>query len=379
MGRGTWLSVLSACAFAAAFPLVAEAAEDALQPQLTWEFDGGLYGWALWVQGDATTRGLTFDVYADPIDLIDALDGPIIMGNFEASRGPFSLYADAVYAKFGFDGDFLGETQPIPLIKLKRSGRVDADYEFGVYQADGFFEIANFTSAKGNDTTFEIGAGARWTRQELDVRAAINDSVTLDLGSRLQDLRQRIRRIQNQQDRLAALARLNALRDALLNKRITFDDSRGLTKRAARLKNRLNKVGKRSQVVGALEKLEQFRIKLLQSIIGLDGATVSRDFVTANSGVLEWVDPVIATRMTHELGNGQSFTAMGDVGGFQSDDLSWQVVLTFDCEGTLFGFETTTSLGYKALGLHYEESTPKGTRGQDVILHGPLAELSFGW
>ncbi len=58
-----------------------------------WTYDGGLYAWALWLEGDATARGLGFDVYADPVDLIEALDGPIIMANFEAKHGRFAFYA----------------------------------------------------------------------------------------------------------------------------------------------------------------------------------------------------------------------------------------------------------------------------------------------
>ena len=56
-----------------------------------------------------------------------------------------------------------------------------------------------------------------------------------------------------------------------------------------------------------------------------------------------------------------------------------QAVLTYDYEGTLFGFQTTTSIGYKALGLNFEESTSHGTRGGNVVLHGPIAELAFRW
>jgi len=71
---------------------------------------------------------------------------------------------------------------------------------------------------------------------------------------------------------------------------------------------------------------------------------------------------------------------MGDFGGFNVDDgLSWQALLTYDYEGSLFGFQTTTSIGYKALGLNFQESTSHGTHGINVVLHGPMAELAFRW
>ena len=95
---------------------------------------------------------------------------------------------------------------------------------------------------------------------------------------------------------------------------------------------------------------------------------------------MEWVDPLIAMRTIHAFGDGQSFTAMGDVGGFDAgSDFSWQAIVTYDWDGTFLGFDTTTSVGYKALGLQFEEQTSKGARGIDVVLHGPIAELAFRW
>lgn len=299
MLRKTWLRALSVCAFALAFPFAALAVEDVPEPSSGWTFDGGLYGWAIWVQGDTTTRGLEFDVYADPVDLIDALGGPIIMGNFEAKHGRFALYTDIVYAKFRHEADFLRQVNPIPVLTLKGDARIGADYELGIYQTTGFYEVAHFSGAKG-DTTLELGAGARWVRQELDVTLGVDLSADLRL----------------ERKRLA--------------KRLDFSKSRNLA--------------------------------------------------FANSGVMEWVDPLIAMRTKHAFGNGQSLTALGDVGGFDTDsDFSWQVVITYDMDGTFLGFDTTTSVGYKALGLLFEEQTTKGERGVDIVLHGPIAELTFHW
>ena len=383
--RGTWLQGLCVCAVAASVSLGAQSASGAEQPPLAeaqspWTFDGGLYGWALWVQGNATTRGLTFDIYADPIDLIEALDGPIVMANFEAKRDRFAFYGDVVYAKFHNNSDFLGETKPIPSLTLKGDGRIGGDLEFGVYQADGFYEVARFSGPQGNKTTFEFGGGARFVQEELNVTAGIDLSATVNLGKRLNGLEKRISRITNQEDRLESLAQLNDLRKALLDRRVIRAKDKGLSRRVARLQKRLKAVDERGDAVAALEDLEKFRLALLRAAIDLDGKNFSNDLAFADSGVVEWVDPVIAMRMTHAFAGGQSVTAMGDVGGFNADsDLSWQVLFTYDRDGTLFGYDTTTSIGYKALGLHYEESTSKGRRGIDAVLHGPIFELSFRW
>lgn len=217
-------------------------------------------------------------------------------------------------------------------------------------------------------------------REDLDVTAAIDVNAKLELGRLLNVLRNRINRIQNQADKLQALAQLNALRTALLQKRVVLANDRGLEQRVVRLEKRLGRVGERGRAIAALQTLDQFRLALLRSALSLNNSDISGNFAFIHSGVTEWVDPVIAMRVTHELGNGQSLTAMGDVGGFNTeDDFSWQVVLTYDQDGTFLGFDTTASFGYKALGLLFEESTATGTQGQNVVLHGPVAELTFRW
>lgn len=133
-------------------------------------------------------------------------------------------------------------------------------------------------------------------------------------------------------------------------------------------------------MISALNALDKFRLALLQDALNLNGKDISGNFAFVNSGEMDWVDPVVAVRMTHAFGNGRSVTAMGDVGGFNTDsDFSWQVLLTYDMDGKFLGFDTTTSIGYKALGLLFEEGTSNGTRGVDVVLHGPVAELKFRW
>lgn len=384
MRRKFWLGLLGGLALAAVLrpaPSLAQGLPPVPEtPGSAWSFDGGLYAWALWVEGDATAHGKTFNVYADPVDLIDALDGPIIMANFEATRGPFSFYADVVYAKFGLESDALGEAQPIPALTLKGNARIGADYKFGVYQADAFYQVADFAGPNGSRTRFELGAGARYIEQEFDITAAIDLSARLKLGNLLDRLENRINRIKNQDDRLEALAQLNALRANVLEDRIVRAKDKGLTRRVARLEKRLRHVDDRGDAVAALEALDKLRLGLLRAALNLNDKEFNKNFAFMDTGNMSWVDPVIALRMTHDMGNGRSITAMGDFGGFDVEDgLSWQAILAYNYEGMLFGYETTTTLGYKALWLKYEDQTAQGTRGMNVVLHGPIAELSFRW
>lgn len=387
MWRKVWLGVLGGLAIAAAIPAAARAgdladelAKEVRPPSSGWSFDGGLYGWAIWLQGDMTARDLTFDVYADPVDLIDALDGPIVMANFEARKGRFSFYADVVYAEFGLDSDFAAERDPIPALQLQGDARIGSDLKFGVYQADLFYEVTDFVGPGGGKTTFELGAGARYVELELDIRAKIDLSARLRLGKSLDRIERRIRRIENEEDQLESLAQLNALRAELLDQKIVKAGDKGREKRVRRLEKRLGKVDERGKAIAALEAVDALRLDLLKAELNLNDRDISGDFATVSSGNMNFIDPVIAMRLNHDLGNGRSITAMGDFGGFNIDDgLSWQAILTYDYEGTLFGYDTTTTIGYKALWLQYEEETSNGTRGLDIVIHGPIAELAFRW
>jgi hypothetical protein len=96
--------------------------------------------------------------------------------------------------------------------------------------------------------------------------------------------------------------------------------------------------------IAALQTLDKFRLALLRDALNLNGNNISGNFVFVNSGEMGWVDPVIAAGMTHDLGNGRSITAMGNVGGFDTaSDFSWRVLLTYDIDGKFLGFDTTPS------------------------------------
>lgn len=379
MWRKVWFGVLGVLAMAAAIPCGARA-EDNTQNVSGWTFDAGLYGWTLWLEGQANVRGETFDLYADPIDLIDALDGPIIMANFEATKGRFSFFADVVYAEFGLDEDFASEASPIPQLQLEGNAQSASDLKFGVYQADAFYQVADFAGPSGGNTSVELGAGARFVQMDLTIKAQIDAGLRLRLGKLTDRLERRIKLIDDREQRLKSLAALNELRAELLDERIIRAGDKGHDKAIARLERRLKKVDARGDAIAALRALEKLELELLQAALNLDNKEFNGEFAFIGTDNMDWVDPVIALRLVHDLGNGRSITAMGDFGGFNiNEGLSWQAVLTFDCEGTLFGYQTTTSVGYKALWLEFEEDTSKGTQGVDVVLHGPIAELAFRW
>ena len=378
MWRKLWIGVLGGLAFAAALPPMARANQE-MPPPSGWTFDGGLYGWAIWLQGDLTARDEVFSLYVNPVDLIESLDGPIVMANFEATNGRFSFFTDIIYAEFGLGADVFGERSPIPQLKLTGSGQSEIQYDFGIYQFEAFYQVASFPGASGN-TTLEVGGGARFIEQEFRIKAEIDVNARIRLGKLADRLKRAIGRIENREQRLAALAQFNKLRQEILKERIIRAEDQGRERAVRRLERRLKNVDQRGDVIAALEALERLELELLRAALNLNGAEFNDQFAFINSGNMNWFDPVIALRLKHDFGNGRSITAMGDFGGFNVDDgLSWQALLMYDCEGTFWGFETTTSFGYKALWLRYEEETRRGARGVNVVLHGPVVELALRW
>jgi len=348
-------------------------------PSSDWTVTGGLYGWFPWVQGTNTARDQDFNIYATPIDLIENFDAPPIMANLEVSKGKFSFWGDALYAKFAFGGDFASEATPIPALRVGVSGQSSTDYNLGIYQFGGFYEVADFVGDHGN-TTVEVGAGARFIQQQFRVKARIDARAQVRLGKLANAIERRIRRIENQDQRLEALSALNELRREVLDKKIIRAEDKGRERRVAQLEKRLERVDDRGEALAALQAVERLRLELLRVALRLDGDEFNDQFAFINSGTMDWVDPTIAMRFQHHLGNGHSITATGDFGGFNIDDgMSSQMQLTYDIDGELWGFQTTTTLGYRALWLNYEEDTSRGEAGMNVWLHGPLAEVLLRW
>ncbi|ODS00135.1 hypothetical protein AUC68_03215 [Methyloceanibacter methanicus] len=185
--------------------------------------------------------------------------------------------------------------------------------------------------------------------------------------------------LQKELDVVEARSKANAARIRMLRKQLLRTDTR-YGRQIARLSGRLQRVENRGQALAALASLERLQVALLQNALNLSGNDYRGQFAIVGTGNMDWVDPTIALRLQHDFGNGHSITAVGDFGGFNIDDgLSTQMVLTYDIDGTFCGFETTTSVGYKALWLSYEEQTPRGEVGMSAWLHGPIVEIALRW
>ncbi len=107
------------------------------------------------------------------------------------------------------------------------------------------------------------------------------------------------------------------------------------------------------------------------------GFEVSGSRVVAKSGTMGWVDPVIGLRVRHQFSPGRELQLRGDIGGFGvGSDFSWQLFGGYAFE---LGEGWSGVIGYRALSVDYSEDTSNGTRGIDLIQHGPVLGVNFRW
>ena len=349
MWRRVASSVLGGLLLSGLLPMSASA-ENETTTSSQWNVTGGFYGWFPWVHGTNTARSEDFNIYATPIDLIENFDAPPIMANLEVSRGKFSFWGDALYAKFAFGADFATEASPIPLLDVSASSRSKTDYNLDIYQFGGFYEVADFVGDRGN-TTLEVGAGARFIQQEFRIKAEIDTAAQVRLGRLADVIERRIQRIEKQEQRLEALSALNDVRREVLERRIIRAEDKARERQVARLEQKLKGVDDRGQALAALEALDALRLELLRAALRVDGDEFNQQFAFLETGTMDWIDPTIAIRLQHHLGNGRSITATGDFGGFNIDDgLSSQMQLTYDIDGELWGSKPRQRLATEPSG-----------------------------
>lgn len=97
---------------------------------------------------------------------------------------------------------------------------------------------------------------------------------------------------------------------------------------------------------------------------------------TELSGASEtWVDPYIGARLTVPLAGRWTFTLRADVGGFGiGSDTAWQFVSRFAWQASE---KLDVVIGYRALGVDYDDGTGPGRFRYDVVTPGPL--LGVAW
>jgi hypothetical protein len=242
------------------------------------------------------------------------------MGYFEARKGGFGFFTDAVWADLGFPGhvnyDINKSVSGNPFARLPDfkgtiKGNLDInanaqlDYQETIIQSGVAFEIANWGNGSGPGyTALDVLGSARYWSQDVDLSLTIDGKLTADIEA----------------------------------------------------------------------DFKRLGLKLKRKV------SDSRSVVVARANDLEWVDPVVGARMRHVFASGSEFNLLGDVGGFGAgSEFSWQAVATYGFDVNAFGTTMRSVVGYRALYVDYNEIGQHGRDGLDWVQHGPVLGAAFRW
>lgn len=289
------------------------------QPVNPWTFSFTPYGWFTGINGNVTARGHTVDVDESFIEIAEHANMfAALMGYFEARKGRWGFFTDAVWADLGFPGhlnyDINRSASGNPFARLpdfkatikgnlKINGNAQLDYQEAIVQSGVFYEVAKWGDASSY-TALDVMGSARYWSQDVDLSLKVSGTLTADVQA---DFR-----------------------------RVGLDFKR--------------------KVKG------------------------SRAVAVASAGDLEWVDPVVGGRVRHMFASGSEFNLEGDVGGFGAgSDFSWQAVATYGFDVNVFNTTMRSVVGYRALSVDYSQNGAHGRSGLDWIQHGPVLGVAFRW
>jgi hypothetical protein len=151
--RARLAGVLGAGLLVLAVASTARAADD---DPAAWHLTFTPYFWAAGLYGDVTVRGVSADLDASFVDLLDNTDTLVgLEGHVEVTRGRLGVYGDFFYVKS----------------KVEDAGRTGVDVtnrmwfvEFGAQ-----YRLVDTTLDRVPGITFDLYAGGRYTSLELDL------------------------------------------------------------------------------------------------------------------------------------------------------------------------------------------------------------------
>jgi hypothetical protein len=141
-----------------------------------WSFRIVPYGWLTSLNGTQTVRGRSAKVDASFIDIVEKSDTLVaLMGDFEARRGPFSLYGDLVWSKVGVEGSNVRTRAPAPGVTTTVGRSLNLDVEMAIIEVGAAYEVA-----RSGPVAFDVLGGARYWHQKVDFSFEVASAI--DVG-----------------------------------------------------------------------------------------------------------------------------------------------------------------------------------------------------
>ena len=173
------LSAIAATVLISSVPVLGADLGGSGQPTLVpaqspWTFSLTTYGWIPWISGTQAIKGRSFDVEADPSQILGHLDWstiPAWMSYAEARNGPIGLFNDIVYANIHGSKGFAKELPgPLPVL----SGGVSVDYELAIVEFGGAYQIwSGANPVVSGASALDLLAGGRYWHQDATFSATL--------------------------------------------------------------------------------------------------------------------------------------------------------------------------------------------------------------
>ena len=180
-------------------------------PVNPWTFSFTPYGWLTGINGNVTARGHTVDVDESFIEIAEKSDMfAALMGYFEARKGRWGFFTDAVWADLGFPGNVNYDINKsvsgnpfarLPDFKGTIKGNLDInanaqlDYQETIIQSGVAFEIAKWGNGSGPGfTAFDILGSARYWNQDVDLSLRIDGKLTANIEADFKRLGLKLKR-----------------------------------------------------------------------------------------------------------------------------------------------------------------------------------------
>lgn len=108
---------------------------------------------------------------------------------------------------------------------------------------------------------------------------------------------------------------------------------------------------------------------------------IHRDFAVAQSGAINWIDPLVGARIRRRVRDGNEIYLRGDVGGFGAgSQFTWNITAAYAFELCAGEKVTYTGLiGYRLLDVDYTRGHGYSLFTFDALMQGPLLGLAIGF
>jgi hypothetical protein len=353
-----------------------ETAPPSITESQPWQFTIAIPGWLASTNGTIGVRGVDANIDVPVTDILQHFDA-ILAGRVEAQKGPFGIYGEFFYVGLSDNTQINGLINNVHeranLIyvdgglswRFVNQPRWSLDFAAGTHYANVYQQLELHDDPALIQQTSERFV----TNISDDLRARLNNDISH--SEFITQLKGTI-----EADIISQIDKHDSLHRHERNPRIPIGPLGGHIRRdIANIVEdliRTKEAALRARI-DALQLKGAARRAAVHRIVNAAEERITRDLATTLNSKLsqtlskndDWFDPYVGLYGRYNF-NKTYYTALrGQIGGFGvGADLMWQVE---SCVGIHLTHSIFTEIGYRALGINYENNNLKF----DVVMHGP--------